>query len=67
VNGDRSCPINPLNMHTVYIEGNMASIAETIPIDISNDGETLDPFIFNQIVARFDIPTEIVTDHGSHF
>jgi transposase InsO family protein len=24
-------------------------------------------FIFNQIVARFGIPKEIVTDHGSHF
>jgi hypothetical protein len=31
--GDRSCPINPLAMHTFYVEGNMASIAETIPID----------------------------------
>jgi hypothetical protein len=32
---DRSCPINPLSMHTVYVEGNMETIAKTIPIDIS--------------------------------
>jgi hypothetical protein len=33
----------------------------------SNDGETVALFIFYQIVARFDIPKEIFTDHGSHF
>lgn len=33
--GDRSCPINPLATHLVYAEGNMATIAETILIDIS--------------------------------
>jgi transposase InsO family protein len=32
-----------------------------------NDGEIVNLFIFNQIVARFDIPKEIFTDHGSHF
>jgi hypothetical protein len=33
----------------------------------NNDGETTALFIFNQIIARFGIPKEIVTDHGSHF
>jgi hypothetical protein len=33
--GDRSCPINPLATHVVYAEGNMETIAEMIPIDIS--------------------------------
>jgi hypothetical protein len=33
----------------------------------NNDGETKTFFIFNQIVARFNIPKYIVTDHGSHF
>jgi hypothetical protein len=33
--GDRSCPINPLATHAVYAEGNMETIIETIPIDIS--------------------------------
>jgi hypothetical protein len=64
--GDMSCPINPLDTHAIYAKGNMASIFKTIPIDISNDGETTTLFIFNQIVARFDIPKDIVTDHGSH-
>jgi len=32
---DRSCPINPLVTHVVYAEGNMASIYEMIPINIS--------------------------------
>jgi transposase InsO family protein len=33
----------------------------------SNDGEIATLFIFNQIIARFSIPKEIVTNHGSHF
>jgi hypothetical protein len=33
--GDRYCLINPLATHTVYVEGNMETIIETIPIDIS--------------------------------
>jgi hypothetical protein len=33
----------------------------------SNDDETTTLFIFNQIVERFCILKEIVTDHGSHF
>jgi hypothetical protein len=35
VNGYRYCHINPLAMHTVYVEDNMVSITEMIPIDIS--------------------------------
>jgi transposase InsO family protein len=33
----------------------------------NNDGETVALFVFNQKVARFSIPKEIITDHGSHF
>jgi hypothetical protein len=33
--GDRSCPINPFDTHFVYAEGNMATIVDTIPINIS--------------------------------
>jgi hypothetical protein len=33
--GDRSCPINPLATHEFYAEGNMETINETIPINIS--------------------------------
>jgi hypothetical protein len=32
-----------------------------------DDGETANLFLFNQIIARFGVPREIVTDHGSHF
>ena len=32
-----------------------------------DDGETATFFVFNQIIARFGIHKEIVTDHGSHF
>ena len=31
------------------------------------DGEVAAFFVFNQIITRFGIPKEIVTDHGSHF
>ena len=31
------------------------------------DGEKVAYFVFNQIITRFGIPKEIVTDHGSHF
>jgi hypothetical protein len=33
--GDRPCPINPLPTHEVYVEGNMETIVETIPFNIS--------------------------------
>jgi hypothetical protein len=32
-----------------------------------DDGETTTLFLFNQIIARFDIPREIVNYHRSHF
>ena len=31
-----------------------------------NDCETTTLFPFNQVISRFGIPKEIVTDHGSH-
>ena len=39
---------------------------EAMPTYKAN-GETVAFFVFNQIIARFGIPKEIVTDHGSHF
>jgi hypothetical protein len=39
---------------------------EAMPM-FKDDGETATLFLFNQIIARFDIPRGIVTDHGSHF
>jgi transposase InsO family protein len=32
-----------------------------------DDGETITLFLFNQIIARFGVLRDIVTDHGSHF
>jgi transposase InsO family protein len=32
-----------------------------------DDGETATLFLFNWIISRFNVPREIVTDHGSHF
>jgi hypothetical protein len=40
--------------------------AEAMPTFV-NDGETATLFIFNQVITRFGVPREIVTDHGSHF
>nr|KUM48673.1 hypothetical protein ABT39_MTgene4688 [Picea glauca]QHR92683.1 hypothetical protein Q903MT_gene6731 [Picea sitchensis] len=40
--------------------------AEAMPT-FSCDGETAAHFVFNQVIARFCIPREIVTDNGSHF
>ena len=39
---------------------------EAMPI-VKYDGETASHFIFNQIITLFEIPKELVTDHGSHF
>lgn len=40
--------------------------AETM-MTFSNDGKTAAGFTFNQIIARFGDPKQIVTNHGSHF
>ena len=34
---------------------------------IKSIGEIAAHFIFKQIITRFDIPKELVTDHGRHF
>jgi hypothetical protein len=40
--------------------------AEAMPI-VKSNGETTSFFMFNQIIARFRIPSEIATDHDNHF
>jgi hypothetical protein len=40
--GDRSCPINPLATHEVYVESNMETIVETISINISRTPGTME-------------------------
>ena len=39
---------------------------EAMPM-VKSDGETTVHFVFNQIITRFDIPKELVTNHGRHF
>jgi hypothetical protein len=34
---------------------------------VKSNGKTATFFIFNQIIIRFSISSDIVTDHGSHF
>jgi len=53
VNGDRSCPINPMDTHIVYVEGNMESITEMIPIDISRT-----PGIVDNVFVGVDCSAE---------
>jgi hypothetical protein len=36
-------------------------------LTFKDDGETTTLFLFNQIIARFDVLKDIFTDHGSHF
>jgi hypothetical protein len=65
MNGDKACPINPLAMHVVYAEGNMETIAETIPIDISRT-----PGIMENIFVGADFSPEeiqIYTDLFKEF
>jgi hypothetical protein len=53
--GDRSCLVNPMAMHAIYDEGNMESITETIPIDISRT-----PSVVENVFFRADyFPEEV--------
>ena len=40
--------------------------AEAMPTYL-NDGRIASLFTFNHIIARFRVPKQLVTDHGSHF
>ena len=40
--------------------------AEAMPTNL-NDGKIATLFTFNHIIARFRVPKQLVTDHGSHF
>jgi hypothetical protein len=52
---DRSCPINPLATHVIYVEGNMESIIETVPINLSRTLGVID----NVFVGAYCSPEEI--------
>jgi hypothetical protein len=53
------------NQHIIMVIEYFTKWAEAIPT-IKSDGNTVAFFIFNQIIAWFGIPSEIVTDHGNH-
>ena len=53
--GDQPCPINLLATQDVYAEGNMANIAETIPINISRTPDVVE----NVFVGADCSPEEI--------
>jgi hypothetical protein len=54
------------NQHIIVVVNYFTKWAEAMST-IKSDGKTGGFFIFNQIIAWFGIPSEIVTDHGSHF
>jgi hypothetical protein len=62
---DRSCPINPLATHEVYAEGNMATIAETIPINISRTPGIMDNVFVGADCSHREI--QIYTDLFKEF
>jgi hypothetical protein len=53
--GDRSCHTNPLATHKIYAEGNMETISETTPINISRTPDILD----NVFVRAYSSPEEM--------
>ena len=62
---DRSCPINPLATHEVYAKGNMETIAEILPMNISRN-----PGIVENVFVGVDCSPEeiqIYTDLFKEF
>jgi hypothetical protein len=53
--GDRSCHTNPLATHKIYAEGNMETIAEMIPINISRTPS----IIHNVFIGAYSSPKEM--------
>jgi hypothetical protein len=54
------------NNYIIVVINYFTKQEEAMPI-YSIDAKTTTLFIFNHIIARFDVPNSIVTDHGSHF
>jgi hypothetical protein len=60
--GDQSYPINLLATHEIYAEGNMATITETIPINIYQN-----PGIVENIFVRADFSPEEIQIYTNLF
>ena len=54
------------NHHIIVVVDYFTKWVEAMPT-VKYDGDTTDHFVFNQIISRFGISRELVTDHGSHF
>ena len=54
------------NQHIIVVVDYFTKWVEAMPT-IKYDGKTATFFVFNQIIALFRIPRDIVTDHGNHF
>ena len=52
--------------HIIVVVDYFTKWAEAMPT-IKSDGETVVHFVFNEIITRFGILKELVTEHGSHF
>jgi hypothetical protein len=55
-----------VHQHIIMVVNYFTKWAKAMPT-MKSDEKTTYFFVFNQIIARFGIPSEIVTDHGSHF
>jgi hypothetical protein len=54
---DRSCHTNPLATHKIYAEGNIATISEMIPINISRTLGILDNFFVRAYSSPEEMPS----------
>jgi hypothetical protein len=54
------------NQHIIVVVDYFTKWVKVMPT-IKSDGNIVVLFVFNQIIARFGIPSEIVIDHRSHF
>lgn len=54
------------NQHIIVDVDYFNKWSESMPT-VKSNGKTSAFFMFNQIIAWFGIPSEIVADHGSHF
>ena len=54
------------NHHIIVAIDYFTKWVEAMPM-IKSDSETTTHFVFNQIITRFGILKELVTNHGRHF
>jgi hypothetical protein len=54
--GYQPCPINLLATQEIYVEGNMATIAETIPIDSSRTPGIIDNVFVGAYISPEEMP-----------